>query len=249
MERKISFILSIVNIIFFFFYLNGEEISQSNYEQKLIKDEKTVILLHFDGNFDDESGIKPERVRGIEFVTGKFNQGVLIKDNDDILVYNNGENDFNEGSIELWIKLNWNAWENDRSRIILDFYDKVGYRNRIRLYFYSTKGVPGSFLFFDILDTSGKHFVSQYRKSNQWEANVWHHLAIFWKRNEGIKFYVDGKIEGVRVGENKELSNWNLDLSGKKIFIGIDGSGAYPGALDGVIDEVRISNICRTSVK
>ena len=198
------------------------------------------MVFHFDGSLKDETGITPIEAEGIEFVSGKVGKGILI-DGKDTLVYNLGANNFNEGTIELYLKLNWNAWENDKSRIILDFYDRVGYRNRIRLYFYSSKGSFGSFLYFHIVDSSGKNFTYAYPKSNQWEGNVWHHLFISWKRGEGIKFYVDGKEGGSRVGKNKESSDWNLNLAGKKLFIGTWGGNEQPWRLEGIIDELKIS--------
>ena len=74
-----------------------------------VSDEHTLLLLHFDGSYAGADGELPVQASGTTFVPGVFESGVLI-DNVDSLFYEKVCNLLPEsGSIEFWLKPNWNG--------------------------------------------------------------------------------------------------------------------------------------------
>jgi hypothetical protein len=72
--------------------------------------------------------------------------------------------------------------------------------------------------------------------------NTWHQLVLTWSSGDYVRFYVDG-IEKAKTGSTYSGSITYYDVP---LRIGFSGYGEFNTQIDGLIDEVRISNIARS---
>jgi hypothetical protein len=130
-----------------------------------------------------------------------------------------------EGTVELWIKPNWNG-NDSRHHYILQHGGAGGMligkdsANNLRLIMnrYGSAGGVEIDTGFNIAD---------------WRANQWYHLAFTWSSSQKvIRIYVNGAMKSDRAF-TQALPAVNSD----RFQIGGDGAGAY---LDAVIDEFGI---------
>lgn len=191
---------------------------------------KTIQLLHFESNMNDESGNTKNASlyssNNFSYVTGKFGQCLYLQNssapcknyiNTGIVL---GGGDF---TVELWISVKSYVTMN-KNAIILDF----GGSN-------TQAGVLA-------LNSSGT-YVCFYAQGNKLNAattiNGWTHVAIV--RKQGVIYVF---INGVLLGSFSSTYNFTENL-----YIGYNRdsgmSNSYSEFLYGYIDELRISNIAR----
>ena len=103
------------------------------------------------------------------------------------------------------------------------------------------KGADTNFVFYPGTAAAGDFYVF---KKARWEKDEWHHIAITWGDN-GMSLFIDGRKTnsegykgGLFLGDKKNEQN----LSG---IFSIGGFDAGTCTIEGVIDELRISDIVR----
>ncbi len=197
------------------------------------EDEHTLLLLHFDGSY---IGTQGEAGTPIEtgFVTGRFGQGVLIDSEDRLSYETSGNISLQQGSIEFWFLPNWEGSSgeahglfetgddsspmiDDRLRIQIDDINNLRFMVMVGDGVYPEYGVSYNI--------------------NHWQIGEWHHVAATWEPG-AIALYVDGfevdRAEGIELPDELDevMQVGSLVVN-------------EPFRADGVIDELRISDIPR----
>jgi hypothetical protein len=195
-------------------------------KQAIVADANTILLLHFDNSLTGGDGELPADAAGVTFSPGILAQGVLI-DSADVLNYATlGNFTATQGTIEFWIKPQWNGNDNvprclfsiGNDRLI----DKDG-ANNLRF----------------ILNIDDSEGFQAYNVAS-WIANQWHHIAVTWTVPGQMKTYVDGIERISHASSNQDL----ISPVPPTLSIGHRNNVCQANA---VIDEVRISDIARTA--
>ena len=189
-------------------------------------DDETLLLLHFDGNYTGTQGEVGTPV-GTTFVPGRYDQAVWVGDSERIEYAVDGNLDAQQGSIEFWVKPEWNG-DDEESYIFVEVGEE--WFNRLRI---MKDGANN--LRFMVWDSATEYGVAY--NVNHWRAGDWHHIAATWGSNQ-IALYEDGKL----VGSSPAYLPDPDYLKDKKIYIGHLESYQPPMA---VIDELRISSLPR----
>ena len=189
-------------------------------------DGQTLLLLPFDDDLASADGESPTQASGVTFEAGISGAGALI-DGQDLLVYNTAGNfQGGAGTVEFWIKPRWNG--NDHSP---HFFFTIGDA------LWVVKDGADNLRF--ILGSEDSEAFQGYNLG-AWTANDWHHVALTWSVPGEMKTYVDGVQRISHPSGTKDL------VSSVPPAMSI---GSQNGALqaDAVIDELRISDIARSS--
>lgn len=195
-------------------------------DQAYSVDANTLLLLHFDGSYDGAQG-ETGIASGTSFDSGRFGQGVRV-DGTDVLTYPTAGNLLRtQGSIEFWIKPDWNGDDG------LDYgFFEVGdeWHNRIRIQKDGANNLR--FLLWD----STQEYGLAYGVSH-WKAGEWHHLAVTWQEPK-IALFVDGNQ--VASDDNSSVPDSlddTMQIGSMTVWV--------PARAQAVIDELRISDIPR----
>ncbi|MBS3141681.1 DUF87 domain-containing protein [Candidatus Woesearchaeota archaeon] len=153
---------------------------------------------------------------------GKFGNGMQLNLTTQYLIYSNTTFNLGKGTIEFWIKPNWNY--NEQNNYIFTINDGI-----FDKYYYVYH--DGNNLTFEI---DNNVILEKVEAGIDWNARTWHHVAISYNNNSGVRIYIDGKL-------NKTSSTtWSLPTELNSYYlIGKKGSSS----LNGTIDELRISSI------
>ncbi len=199
-------------------------------EQAYDDDEHTLLLLHFDGSYDGTQGEVGTTLE-TSFMTGRFGQGVLIDGEDRLSYQTAGNINRQQGSIEFWFQPTWDG-DDEQGYGFFETGDitGAGWFNRMRIQKDSANNLR-----FMVMDGTQEHGVAYY--INHWLAGEWHHIAATWQDN-AIALYVDGlevdRSEGIELPQELDevMQVGSLVVN-------------EPFRADGVIDELRISDIPR----
>jgi hypothetical protein len=201
-----------------------ENVWDSNHKAVLhLKDNTTSAVLDSTSNNND--GTKKAANEPIE-AAGKIYKAQDFDGTDDYIYTNNCQN-AEEGTFEGWIKYDTLA---TYSRLMMDVsgYFTLGtggtYNNRMRFAIYDSTDVA-----VEALD------------DNTFDTGVWIYVVGIYKGGEKVKLYVDGAL--VKESTSNAAAGGIKDVS-EIIRIGRAGDVRY---FDGLIDEVRISNVARSA--
>ena len=188
-------------------------------------DEHTLLLSHLDGSYDGAQG-EPGTPSGATFVPGKIGQGVLFNWGASLTYDTAGNLERTQGAIEFWLQPHWAG--NDRQGYT---FFEVGdeWFNRMRI----TKDGANNLRFL-VWDSSTEYGVT-YNVAH-WLAYEWHHVAVTWQ-GTSIALYVDGRLR-----DRTDAGNVP-DVLADTISIG--SSGWHDQFAQGIIDELRISDVPR----
>jgi hypothetical protein len=154
-------------------------------------------------------------------VEGKFSQAVEFTGGA-CIEYSYPILDKRSGSIELWLKPNWNAWELDQEKYIAFFDNEMNLSvtadGKLRLHLYNN--VPE--------DKTGLDLFSE--QALPWVAGQWHHIQATWGKDRGAALFFDGQ-EVARTKTYAVAKVWAGTLS-------VGNNDDYNSAIDGVIDDL-----------
>ena len=191
----------------------------------------------------------------ITYVDGKVNQAVLV-DEGDILKYP-ASSYFSKtkGTIEFWIKPNWNGIDTQlgrQYRIFDEGVNSLHSPNHLSIGKYYGGGCNCNYLFFVIDDASWSESTAWTEPSqhelntadnpsflNNWRAGEWHHIAATWDNTAGMQLYVDGAL--IRSNTDK----WATDAIGDYFYLG-SALGTDQFA-DAAFDEFKVYDYARTA--
>lgn len=180
--------------------------------------EGLLLGCSFEDTFECDGGKKPLAKQGIEFAEGMSGKGIFV-DQNDFLEYT-AENNFDtaQGTIELWVKPNWDSNTKEAHKFFYtsnqdwDFWIGTEYFNYY-LYFYT----GASNIRYNVYG---------------WRQNQWHHIAVTWDRIE-TKLYLDGVYQ--RKGDFVKPA-----ASPVKLYIGSDNNKINQA--NAVLDEIKVYN-------
>ncbi|MDP3727940.1 MAG: LamG-like jellyroll fold domain-containing protein [bacterium] len=190
-------------------------------------DNNTIFVEHFE---------LKETLRNHEFIGnwtntqsyGKWGNGFELKNNGQFLRTLRPVLNGAMGTIEFWVRPNWNGNDGATNYFIEHANDKFAL-NR-----------SGSLLYLS-MDTNSSVILT-YNITN-WNANEWHHIGISWQRNKNLSLYLDGVRVNRTVGPNLTSG-----VTGEILYIGSNASFRSGNIiLNGTLDELRISNVARES--
>jgi tripartite motif-containing protein 71 len=185
-------------------------------------DEHTLLLAHYDGDLDGEQG-ETAIATGTTFVQGKHNQGVLIDGSDSLAYPRMGNLDSWQGTIEFWIKPNWDGDDTgfyELFQIRDDFYD---YSNHTMWLGKDPGGNLGS-------------WGGIYENVSDLSAGEWYHIAVAWEGPE-VTLYINGTLRQSGYGDPRDFTAEFFNVGSACCSMG--------NQVNAVIDELRISNIHR----
>src|SRR3989339_2219327 len=201
--------------------------------------------IGFEGNFNTNEGLTPLIAEKINFTTGRFGQAAVIG-NDSQLAYLLDENyDPVHGTIEMWIRPNWNSSEIFDNKVFWVLAGDVGKNNRAVLGVYKY-GEERYLYFANIKDFEDIH--SQATGFNMihspitWAAEQWHHILVCW--DEDLRYralYVDGEF--------KDATRYtqNMPRSPEALYLGYM-PGRVKDIVDGYHADIAIDDfkLCKT---
>ena len=186
-------------------------------------DNYTFLVEHFENMEDIQTN---EWLTNGVSMKGKWGDGLLISDSDDYLkIPSQGLISNKSGTIEFWLKPNWDPTDQEDNFFIHQNNDRIELNrtnSQLNLRFGINKHVP---LTYNI---------------SSWSASEWHHIAFSWESEKNISLFIDG----VQVNKTS-LSLIDHALTG---FFYLGSTTSPSLQIDGVIDEVRISNVARDSI-
>ncbi len=193
------------------------------------EDANTLLIDHLESLLGTRAN--EANSTGISYTEGKYMNAVLINSTDTLTYPTNNNLNITIGTIEMWVKPNWNG------------------NDGVRHYFFDEKGTGIKQNRIQILKDNQNYLVCRVDESpskkleakilvNSWTSNEWHHIACSWNESSGIKLYMDGNLVS-------EINNtFTLTATETNMHIGTDYAGGLTA--NSIIDELRISNITRT---
>ncbi len=195
------------------------------------KGPNTLLLLHFDGNYNDSSqyNLTPTvySEENISFPAGKFNQGLSVSDYRSCVNYEKYSctwlsNLLNSGNftIEAWAKVVNGDW----AMIVVD---QDIYGNNFRFCICTHSAVRKIFFGHLEIPVSGLYW------------NTWYHIAAS-SSNKTLRFFVNGQLQNTFTNQTFSLPN-SGDIVSFCGGINMDDSAAHWA----IFDELRISDGAR----
>lgn len=193
-------------------------------------DAHTTLLMHFDG---DALGAHSEQAvasAGVSYAAGKVGSAAWFPAGCDVRHERLGNLDGAQGTIEFWLKPNWNGGDGLSHTILecgqaggmLVVKDGGGYLRLI-----ANRYGPGS---------TSELGVSW--NISSWSAGVWRHVAFTWSATE-IRVYTDGVLRNTSV-----LSVAPPALTAEYVQFGAQGAN---DPLNGWLDDLRLSDLVRSA--
>jgi len=203
------------------------------FSQEHIPDPNTSLLLHFNGDAKGASGEIPSIDSGLTYESGIFSQAAATTDNSELRYQANGNILSTEGTVEAWIKPDWNG-DDSGDHTLLSWGSAGGLliMKDGGNYFKMIVNRVGT-------DPVGPEAGVGFRAVN-WVGGQWHHVACTWSTGL-LELYIDGVLV------NSSTFSFTPPLiNSADFFIGSDNSN---NEWDGLIEELRISNVVRSSTE
>ena len=200
--------------------------------QEFTPDAHTLLLLHGNGTLAGAAGEAPATGAGAAFTAGVFSQAADLLPGAQLHYAAAGNISAASGTIEFWLQPHWNG-DDGQDHVVLAWGTWAGVlvvkdgANNLRLMInrWGDYGLPERGAAFSIAD---------------WTAGQWHHCAFAWDGN-AVRAYADGVLRA------SEVVGFTPPGPGDATFqVGGEGEA---GALDGALDELRISDVARTAAE
>lgn len=188
-------------------------------------DERTVMLLHFNGRFEHE----PQRVVGqVEFVPGRFGtQAAHFAPDAGALFRLPANLNWAQGAIECWVRPDWPT-RTGRRHTIADIKGP-GEWNENRLMLHKNLDHEVAFVIWDRSRTA----LSVRVPINILRQHRWTHLCGTWDAARGLRFYVNGELVGEAEG--------TLDIA-RFDTLAVGNNVTFDRPWEGVVEELRLSS-------
>ena len=197
-------------------------------------DNHTLLLLHFNNSMVGEQGDQPAQADGVSYETGKLADSCYFAPGN--LVFYSAPESINEkeGTLEFWLKPRW-AGNDGQTHTILNWRGGGGLG-------FSKDGANNLRSIFNRYGEGGQPEVGVSINISDWQPNQWHHVAYTWSSASKIlSLYVDGTLKA-----KASIPNSLPTINGDLIQLGGEGN-TNSLSLNGVLDELRISDIPRTA--
>ena len=234
-------------------YLFSNNISAGEQEMtgEFRRDEHTLFLAHYNISVDADyakGNSKALAPAGSVKLTsnggGRFGEALMAISEPQVTLIpfqgvsyeTKGNIDPDEGTIEMWVNLNFNLADVTEETRFQLFDCRRLYKDTVQLFI----SEDNTMVFFVMREGRGSWDTNACFAPIDWRKGEWHHVAAVWSKKEGKKrLYLDGKFM-----TEKPFDGFFLPLP-EKMFIGALSIGQGNFVANAIIDEVRISNIAR----
>jgi hypothetical protein len=189
----------------------------------------TLLYLPFDGSLTGADGETPAQSSGVTFQSGVKGQGVLVEGSDLLRYATAGNFNAQEGTIELWVKPQWNG--NSTSNSCFFGMGDAQYSDGSIVF---EKDGGGNLGF-----TVNRPHEPVPVNVSDWVAGQWHYVAVTWKFPGQVKMYVDGVEKFSRPSVAADI----VSAVAQTMTV---GSFNTTWQADVVVDEFRVSGVART---
>ncbi len=185
-------------------------------------DEHTLLLAHYDGDLGGEQG-EVAVASGTSFVQGKHDQGVLIDGSDTLAYLRVGNLESWQGTIEFWIRPNWDGDDTGFYELFHVKDDFDDYSNQTMWLGKDPNGHLGS-------------WGGIYENVSDLSAGEWYHIAVAWEGAD-VTLYINGTPRQSGHGDPRDFVADVLNVGSSCCSRG--------NQVNAVFDELRISDIPR----
>lgn len=197
----------------------------------------TIFQAHFNGSLLTAEGQAPAVAENVQFAPGRCaTQGIMVTDETKLQYPALGNVSLYQGTFSVWIKpVGWRGGVPPKTRYIFNWNPvKTNKQNAIQFVQNGRQTVNVL-----LRGDDGSYLQPCARPSLVFSDGVWVHLAAAWSAFDRVlQLYVNGKL----VEEKRRDEPLTVGQTGELFSIG--GVGAY--SVDGIIDEVVISDRCLT---
>jgi len=228
----------------------GEPIKSSYFTGATTDDPDLLLYVPFDGTTKAtvaKGNMIPKKFNGqvaleAKFAEGRFGQSAVFEE--DTLCYTHNQPNWIQGTIEMWVKLNFDPAEKvekDRYHYLLNVKTPAaagGSEEDPIIYCYvqqSAQWKSAQISFATRAKGNWNHSPSK-DITNAWKKDEWHHVAISWDNDRKYLFVDDQKTGEASAGNP-------LIPSGDKLIIGGHSGRGYWGQemmLNGCLDELLV---------
>jgi concanavalin A-like lectin/glucanase superfamily protein len=217
---------------FLTFLLGGALTASAAAAQEHTPDASTLLLLHFNGTVSGAQGEVPTASAGVGFEPGIFGDGAFFPSGNQLHYASTGNVSATRGTLEFWFRPRWNG-NDGAGHVVLRaggsggmwFGKDSGNFWRMILNRFAAGGLPELGVGFYVTD--------------EWLANQWHHCAFTWSPTL-LTVYVDGTLRARAIPAASPPA-----VSAAPLQIGADDAVS---PADGVIEELRISDVVRSAM-
>ena len=197
----------------------------NNYSLQNYSDQKTLLVEHFDYK-EDLLNHGWDGNWSNTITNGKYKNGFELTQPGKYLRLYTAIFDPNEGAIEFWVKPYWNS-NDSNTNYFFEHTSKVLALNRTGTQIKYSVGINNPvYLTYNI---------------SEWSYGEWHHVAVYWKNQGNISLILDGvQVNTTTIGSINSMST-------EGFFLGSSALTSNNIVINGVIDELRISNVKRES--
>jgi hypothetical protein len=197
-------------------------------------DAQTLLVLRFDGTARGAGGEAPLSEPGVTYGSGLVGGAATFTGSARIVHSGAGNCDPSAGTLEAWIRGNWNGSDGGNGGIA--DYGAAGGARFLR-------SGPNLRAIFNLFGSGGQPETSVNVDVSAWRAREWHHVAFTWNRSTHLaETYVDGLLRGRAAPEKVWPTVTNADLT-----VGNFSTGEFP--FNGDIDELRVSASPRSAAE
>lgn len=199
----------------------------------------TVLKLRFDGNTNGEAGETAVATNGLSFEQGRVATAAQTGAGGSMTFANSDNISADEGTIEFWIKPNWNGAGNSGHTFfqVGEYFNNglllsIDGADNLRFIRWGDNPATSS------VEVDYETGVSL--NASDWIAGEWHHFAATWNsaaREQAL--YIDGQLAGA-ISDAASFTTF----AGTQMQIGRDTSGG--SFADAAFDEFRISTKARS---
>ena len=248
---NVTSLSSVTDTIFYMYYGNAGASNQENptgvwdSNYVMVQHLSEISGLHYDSTSYNNDGTPSVTTQGS--ATGKINGADDFDGtNDYVRVPNDSSLQFGEGSFtaEAWIKP---ATGTDNVRIVNNRGTGAG--GSFKGWHLKIKQQTGQWRFSDtaIDDAAGNYKV--YEGTSTYTYEEWHYVVMVYEADSQLRLYVDGSLDSpgtLTVGTYGSITNSLPTAIGAALAAnGVEGT--HSQWFDGVIDEVRLSNVVRSA--
>jgi hypothetical protein len=171
---------------------------------------------------------------------------ILFDGNEDYLVVDNTNGDLNVTG--AWTVETWHYFGafSGTVRHVFSNLSSGGFPSKIWYLEIECNNSSGRLIFGSLNVGPGLVNISLAKTGNVgWIANDWNHIAVSSEGNGSANLYLNGTRVARQTGAGYYDLISTIDGVNQDVYIGKDINGSFTNELNGSLDEIRISNVCR----
>ena len=192
------------------------------------QNQPATFTLHFENTLTSAQGTAPTQADGVTFVPGVIGATAAeFPDNNNVRYPANGAIHTDAGTLEFWIKPDWNGNDSVSHSFLLYGEDGGGM-------LFAKDGANNLRSIFNQYSVGGQSEKGIAINVSDWQAGQWHHVAYTWSNPaHTLELYVDGSLRA-----SDTFTGTLPAISSADFQIGAEGGGNFT---DAALDELQFS--------